>query len=161
MSEPETPIEAALEAGTQDRQRWMGILARAARTDLESHWQAHGEGVEYDFLRKPECGLVMVRGRAGGSGQRFNLGEMTVTRCSVRMPNGMVGHSYIAGRDRRQAEFAAAFDALLQDPRWHDDVTSQVINPLEQKHREARSKRSKKVAATKVDFFTLVRGEDE
>ena len=67
-------------------------------------------------MRGPETGLVMVRGRAGGSGSPFNLGEMTVTRCTVQLGSGTAGHAYIAGRDERQAELAAVADALLQDP---------------------------------------------
>jgi len=143
------------------RKGWMGVLARAAGKDLEAYWGTHGIGLEYSFLRKPEHGLVMVRGRAGGNGKRFNLGEMTVTRCSVRLTDGTVGHAYVAGRDNRQAEYAAAFDALLQDPSRQEEITSQVISPLEQKQKTTRSERSKKAAATKVDFFTMVRGEDE
>ncbi len=152
-------------ADNESRRRWMATLARAATADLEFCWQTHGRkdgrGVGYDFLRRPECGLVMVRGRAGGNGQRFNLGEMTVTRCSVRLGDGTVGHAYVAGRDRRRAELAAAFDALLQTPSRHEDIQSRVIAPLATKYLAARTERSRKAAATKVDFFTLVRGEDE
>ncbi len=71
---------------------------------------------DYTVLRGPESGLVMVRGRAGGGGAPFNLGEMTVTRCTVRTESGLVGHAYIAGRDERRAELAALADALMQDP---------------------------------------------
>ena len=143
------------------RRRWMATLARTATADLEYYWYAHAQGAGYDFLRQPECGLVMVQGRAGGNGQRFNLGEMTVTRCSVRLWDGTVGHAYVAGRDRRRAELAAAFDALLQIPSRHKNIQSRVIAPLAVKYRAARDERSRKAAATKVDFFTMVRGEDE
>ena len=145
----------------KSRQRWMGVLARASIADLETYWKEYGEDVAYDLLREPECGLVMVRGRAGGDGQKFNLGEMSVTRCSVRLKDGIVGHSYIAGRNRQQAEIAAAFDALLQNPTHHEDLSSRVIDPLERKDKARRDERSRKAAATKVDFFTMVRGEDE
>ncbi len=143
------------------RQRWMGTLARATTADLEFHWRTHGQGAGYGFLRRPEFGLVMVRGRAGGNGRRFNLGEMTVTRCSLRMDNGTIGQAYVAGRDRRRAELAAAFDGLLQTPSRHDDIQSRVIAPLAMKYLAARDERSRKAAATRVDFFTMVRGEDE
>ncbi len=151
------------------RQLWMATLARAATADLELHWQTHGREIgqkhgreiTYDFMRRPECGLAMVRGRAGGNGQLFNLGEMTVTRCSLRLGDGTVGHAYVAGRDRRRAELAAAFDALLQIPSRRDDIQSLVIAPLAMKYRAARGERSQKAAATKVDFFTMLRGEDE
>ena len=58
----------------------------------------------------------MARGRPGGDGAPFNLGEMTVTRCTVRLEDGTVGHAYVAGRDMRQAELAAVLDAVLQGP---------------------------------------------
>ncbi|GAB6051921.1 phosphonate C-P lyase system protein PhnG [Magnetospira thiophila] len=147
--------------GKTPRQRWMGVLARASGAQLEGYWKTHGDGVSYSFLRRPENGLVMVRCRPGGQGQPFNLGEMSVTRCTVRLDNGTVGHAYVAGRDARQAELAAAFDALLQDPQRQDQLTRDMIAALESQYLDARDTRSKKAAATKVDFFTLVRGEDE
>ncbi len=75
-------------------------------------------------MRGPEGGLVMVRGRAGGGGAPFNLGEMTVTRCTVRLGSGLVGHAYVAGREPRRAELAALVDALMQDPERADDAGS-------------------------------------
>ncbi|PHQ71913.1 MAG: phosphonate C-P lyase system protein PhnG [Sneathiella sp.] len=138
----------------------MGTLARASETDLEEFWDLYGKATEYDFLRPPEFGLVMVQGRAGGNGQKFNLGEMSVTRCSVLLSDGTVGHAYIAGRKRRHAEIAAVFDALLQNQKRHDKLNEMVIAPLADKRARALSDRSRKAAATKVDFFTMVRGED-
>tara|TARA_R110000787_G_scaffold193334_1_gene304894 strand:- start:16644 stop:17114 length:471 start_codon:yes stop_codon:yes gene_type:complete len=142
------------------RQSWMGVLARASVDDLEHHWAREGEGVDYAFLRPPETGLVMTQGRAGGTGERFNLGEMTVTRCAVRLSDGMVGHAYVTGRDRRHAELAAAFDALFQTSPAGNDIQARVIRPLADKFDRAREARSRKAAATKVDFYTMVRGED-
>ncbi|MAZ02196.1 MAG: phosphonate C-P lyase system protein PhnG [Sneathiella sp.] len=138
----------------------MGVLARASVDDLEQHWMREGEGVDYAFLRPPETGLVMTQGRADGTGQRFNLGEMTVTRCAVRLSDGMIGHAYVKGRDRRHAELAAAFDALLQTSSAGEDIQARVIRPLADKFDRAREARSRKAAATKVDFYTMVRGED-
>ncbi len=144
----------------EPRRHWMGVLARADLADLERHWKRENGGVHYRHLRPPETGLVMARGRAGGNGQRFNLGEMTVTRCSLQFPDGIVGHGYVAGRDRRHAELAAAFDALLQRPERQEQVKQHVIHSLEQKYIAEKEDRSKKAAATKVDFYTMVRGED-
>ncbi len=145
---------------TPSRKDWMGVLARASETDLENFWRLHGQEEDYDFLRRPEIGLVMVRGRAGGTGGRFNLGEMTVTRCAVRLGDGTVGHAYVAGRSQRHAELAAAFDALLQNPDRQEEIADTVITPLKTRYEQAREGRSKKAAATKVDFYTMVRGED-
>ena len=39
----------------------------------------------HDTLREPENGLVMVRGRIGGDGAPFNLGEATVSRAVIRL----------------------------------------------------------------------------
>jgi len=111
-------------------------------------------------VRPPEIGMVMLRGRAGGSGPRFNLGEMTVTRCSVEVESGAMGHAYVAGRDLRHAELAAVFDALLQDTRVRDTLERSVIAPLEDAQEEVRCISASRSAATKVEFFTLVRGED-
>src|SRR4030088_3091230 len=100
----------------QDRKNWMGLLARAATSPLQSCLENIGELPVAAEIRPPEIGMVMVRGRVTGSGSPFNLGEMTVTRCTVRLESGIVGHSYIAGRNERRAELAAAADALMQDP---------------------------------------------
>jgi alpha-D-ribose 1-methylphosphonate 5-triphosphate synthase subunit PhnG len=102
----------------------------------------------------------MVRGRAGGSGAPFNLGEMTVTRCTVDLPSGMAGHGYVAGRDVRHAELAAVFDALLQDPLLTTRLEEAVIARLEAGQRERRRQMAARSAPTRVEFFTLVRGED-
>jgi alpha-D-ribose 1-methylphosphonate 5-triphosphate synthase subunit PhnG len=97
----------------------------------------------------------MVRGRAGGGGAPFNLGEMTVTRCTVRTESGLVGHAYVAGRDERQAELAALADALLQDPESGERVQMTVVEPLEAAQQARRQERQAKAAATKVQFFAM------
>ena len=140
------------------RRRWMAVLAKAEPQALERAMRALlPEPPPYTLLRRPETGLVMVRGRAGGDGRRFNLGEMTLTRCSVRLDGGAVGHSYIAGRDRRHAELAALADALLQQDAIDPEA---LITPLAAAQQRRREEASAKSAETRVDFFTLVRGED-
>ena len=142
------------------RQRWMSVLAQATGAEIERAWQALRERPEYRVVRRPEMGLVMVRGRAGGSGAPFNLGEMTVTRCTVDLPSGMAGHGYVAGRNVRHAELAAVFDALLQDPLLTTRLEEAVIAPLEAGQRERRRQVAARSAPTRVEFFTLVRGDD-
>lgn len=145
---------------TSARAAWMGVLARAEVSDLEAAWRdlaAQGAPDAYDHLRAPERGLVMVRGRAGGDGGPFNLGEMSVTRCSVRLPDGTVGHGYVAGRSTRHAELAALFDGLLQTADWADRVGARVIAPTQAKLVAARLRTAAKTAATRVEFFTMVR----
>ncbi len=144
----------------KDRQAWMGLLARTPKAMLEAAWERLSDKPEYGVLRAPETGMVMVRGRAGGEGSRFNLGEMSVTRCVVRTTDGRMGQSYVAGRDHRHAELAALFDAMLQDPQLRPLLKRDVLDPAEQSLREKREKDARKVAATKVDFFTMVRGDD-
>ncbi len=142
-----------------DRQRWMSVLAKAPVAALEAAWVALEKPLAYVFLRQPEAGLIMVRGRTGGTGQPFNLGEMTMTRCAVRLAGGQTGFGHVAGRDRRKAELAAVFDALMQDPDRRGQVERMVIAPLEARQGEIRAAKVAAVAASKVDFFTMVRGE--
>src|ERR1700744_4491144 len=71
-----------------ERRAWMAVFARTPRADLEAALQrALGDvaAPEFDWLRPPETGLAMVRGRVGGSGDPFNLGEATVTRATLRL----------------------------------------------------------------------------
>ena len=134
------------------RRRWMAVLARSDAAELSERL---GTLPEYRVLRGPEAGLVMVRGRAGGGGAPFNLGEMTATRCTVRTDVGCVGHAYIAGRNERLAELAALTDALLQDPTRQNALMEEVIEPLAAMQQERRDAVSAKAAATRVQFFAM------
>lgn len=140
----------------EDRKRWMGLLAKAKPAALAALWD---EAVEHDWLRPPEVGAVMVRGRIGGTGAPFNLGEMTVTRCALRLASGEVGHAYVQGRDRDHARRAAVIDALMQGPRAAE-LRTRVLEPLAAAMAAAAELRAAKAAATRVEFFTLVRGDD-
>ncbi len=138
-----------------DRQRWMAVPARAPADDLSARLQACGALPGWRRLRGPDTGLVMVRGRIGGGGAPFNLGEMTVTRCTVRSECGFTGHAYVAGRDDRRAELAAAADAMLQDPELRPLLESNVITPLGAQQNERRSALAARAAATRVQFFAM------
>ncbi len=138
-----------------ERQHWMSVLARASASDIEHHLAACPKLPEYVKLRGPETGLVMTRGRAGGGGAPFNLGEITVTRCTVRNPGGQIGHAYITGREARRAELAARVDAGLQDPSLRDILHRAVIEPLAAAQQAARQETARRAAATRVQFFTM------
>lgn len=147
----------APEAGTDARKRWMSVLAKAAYEDLDSLWQNLPEKPEWQRIRPPEIGMVMVRGRMGGTGNRFNLGEMTVTRCSIGLSSGEIGHGYVAGRNKSHAEIAAVIDALMQQEECSEKIEHSVIKPLELRQDAKRDEQSRKAAATKVEFFTVAR----
>lgn len=141
------------------RQRWMSVLAKAPEAVLDRLWTDLGAEPAFDWLRAPEIGTVMVRGRTGATGAAFNLGEMTVTRCSLRLATGEVGHAYVQGRSREKARRAAIADALMQSPRAAE-VEARLVAPLAEAMAKAKDARAARAAATKVDFFTMVRGED-
>ncbi len=140
---------------TAGRRRWMGVLARASAAEIAACLDSLPAPPAHVRLRGPETGLVMVRGRAGGDGAPFNLGEMTVTRCAVLLPDGRVGHAYVAGRDARQAELAALVDALMLDEAARAEVEAAVIAPLAEAQAARRSEVERKAAATRVNFFTM------
>lgn len=143
-----------------ERKALMATLAQASGDDIARLWDEAGLTSEAELLRGPETGLVTVRGRIGGGGAPFNVGEASVTRATVRLPTGQVGHSYMLGRDRKKAKLAAIADALWQDPAQRQTVETALVAPLRAAQGEAREKRRAETAATKVDFFTMVRGED-
>jgi alpha-D-ribose 1-methylphosphonate 5-triphosphate synthase subunit PhnG len=145
----QTPLKQA------NRRRWMAVLARAGAADIAAYLADCGTLPRHTVIRGPEDGLVMVRGRIGGGGGAFNLGEMTVTRCSVHLDDGTLGHAYVTGRDGRQAELAALADALLQLPPWSSVIEKRVIAPLEQAQETARAARAAKAANTQVQFFAM------
>lgn len=149
-------------AHTEHRKQWMAVLAKADWEQLDTLWQQTKISRDYSVVRGPETGLVMAQGRMGGSGSPFNVGEITVTRCTVRLSEGSImGHSYVMGRSRKHAETAALLDGLMQDPKVGPQVESDIIVPLQKVHAARRQNAQAKAAATKVDFFTLVRGEDD
>lgn len=140
----------------ETRKSYMGVLARARPERLRAlmpNLPAH------DWLRRPEIGTTMVQGRIGATGAPFNLGEMTVTRCALKLSDGTVGHAYVQGRDQDHALRAAIVDALMQTPSL-DDIEARVLAPLRTEEAEKKAARAEKAAATKVEFFTMVRGED-
>lgn len=148
------------DAATTVRSDWLGILSRSSALDLASLAAEIVAAEPFEWLRPPEVGLIMVRARAGGTGRLFNLGEMTISRASVRLPDGTVGTGYVQGRDKQQAERAAVLDALLQAESRRAEIMAAVIEPLREKAKMTRIEMSRKAAATKVDFFTMVRGEN-
>jgi alpha-D-ribose 1-methylphosphonate 5-triphosphate synthase subunit PhnG len=149
--------EAREQAG---RKALMATLAHAESDEIARLWNESGLPSEAELLRGPETGLVTVRGRIGGGGAPFNVGEATVTRATVRLPSGKVGHSYALGRDKDKARLAAIADALWQDPAQREAIETKLAAPLRAALDAARETRRVETAATKVDFFTMVRGED-
>lgn len=158
-------------APNSERRRAMRAMAMASRDMLETAWEALESPPAWTWLRRPECGLVMVRGRTGGDGSPFNLGEASVTRCAVTLDDGATGDgvagggatgfAWIMGRDGEKARLAALFDALWQMPDRRDLVERTVIAPALEALATADERLAEETAATKVDFFTLARGEDE
>lgn len=144
------------------RQIWMSALAKAPLELLEQRMALLGSLPAYDFLRVPEIGLAMVQARAGGTGDPFYVGEMTLVRCVVRLQLGdeaIAGYGYVGGRSLRHAELAAVCDALLQHQEWGDRVYTTVIQPLLQAAQQKREQEARHVEATRVNFFTMVRGQ--
>lgn len=141
------------------RKAWMSLMARAPAGRVAAMLDATRPRPAFTWLRPPEIGSTMVRARAGGTGAPFNLGEMTITRCTLTLETGQVGHAYIQGRRKNDAEAAAIVDALMQTDAA-DQMRTAVLDPLAADMDQARTARASKAAATKVDFFTMVRGED-
>lgn len=136
----------------------MSIFSRIDVYALINAWDNLGTDPDYAWLRPAETGNIMVRGRMGGSGAAFNMGEMTITRATVRLEDGTIGFGYVAGRAHQKAELAALLDAVLQrDP----SLAQQILPPMQAALANMLDKKSRKSAATKVEFFTVVRGENQ
>lgn len=153
-------MEAANKEPAHDprRRAALNVLAAADAAQLARLWEDWTEKPEVAPVRGPETGLVMVRGCTGGGGAPFNLGEATVSRASVRLVSGEIGHGYCLGRDHDKCRIIAVLDALLQ--REPQQVEAKVLAPLRAAAEAADRKRRAETAATKVEFFTMVRGED-
>ncbi|SDR33181.1 alpha-D-ribose 1-methylphosphonate 5-triphosphate synthase subunit PhnG [Rhizobiales bacterium GAS113] len=139
----------------------MSILVEATAAELAEAEGAIGPLPGFRHLRSPEAGLVMLRGRVGGAGASFNIGEATVTRCLVVTEAGTEGAAYHLGRDLARAEKAALFEALSRDADWRDKVEAALLAPVRERLAGEREAAAEKTAATRVEFFTMVRGEDQ
>lgn len=140
-----------------DRQQWLSVLTQ--QKEQISHYEQSLKAKKYDIVRAPEIGMAMVKGKTAGEGQVFNLGEVTVTRCVVRIEDGTMGFGYVIGRSQSQALLIALADAYLQSDEqtiWQQNL----LAPLTQSLNERLKAEEARVQATKVDFFTMVRGED-
>src|SRR5438105_3646624 len=144
--------------GQARRKAVMAVLAHSATADIEGRLETIALPAHED-LREPENGLVMVRGRIGGDGAPFNLGEATVSRAAVRLSTGEVGFGYTLGRDGAKARMIALCDAMVQSDQFAGAVETEVLAPLREAMIAERNRKAAEAAATRVDFYTLVRGE--
>jgi len=140
------------------RQAAMSVLVHADVADIAGHLSSIALP-PHENLRAPENGLVMVRGRAGGDGASFNLGEATVSRAAVRLESGEIGFGYTLGRDGKKAQMIALCDALIQTVDYAETIEAKIIVPLRAAMMADRHRKATETAATRVDFYTLVRGE--
>lgn len=149
----------------QDRQRAMSAFALARRDELRLGLDRgvvdDTTGTAWTYLRKPEIGLVMARGRTGGSGAPFNFGEVTVTRCVIVIESGETGHATIMGRDKEKARLAALADAFWQVEAGRSDVETAIVDPVLARIAREDANIGAETQATKVDFFTMTRGENQ
>ena len=143
----------------QTRQRWMSVLAHSRPDELLAHWQTLNLSPQFERIRAAETGLTQLQGRMGGTGKRFVMGDMTITRAVIQLDGGVYGYSYVSGLNKPHAELCAVIDALLQMQGMDELLHKRVIAPLAALQQERRQQRAREVASSRVDFFTLVRGE--
>lgn len=143
------------------RQHWLSVLAHSNAAELDAHWQPLNLKPEFTLIRPAEIGLTRLQARMGATGKRFVVGDATVTRAVVRLNDGTLGYSYLLGRDKAHAERCALMDALLQQTETGELLQEKIITPLAASREEQRQLRAREIASSKVDFFTLVRGDNE
>lgn len=155
-----SPPDGSAESDVTARRAAMRVLVEAEAGELAQLVGKLGALPGHESVRPPETGLVMVRGRVGGDGAPFNVGEATVSRAAVRLASGELGFGYVLGRDQEKARLVALCDALWQCGRYRPAVEDCILVPLRIRIEAARQRADEQTAATRVDFFTLVRGED-
>ncbi len=143
----------------KNRQEQLALLAKSPYEKIVDLWSSLNINVQYHCLKKPETGMVMVKAQAGGDGQPFNMGEMTVTRTVVQLENEQLGFGYCSGRDHKKSELVAVIDALLQTEDYGQLLQEKVIDPLFEEMESKNRQYKEKTDNTKVNFFTMVRGD--
>ena len=160
MSGNRKPLEGSHAESLALRREVMAACANASLAELDAALEAFPLSELPEIIRKPEHGLVMLRGRIGGDGSAFNVGEAVVTRAAVRLGTGAIGMCYLLGRDARKAEAAATLDALCQSPGNAERMMRVLVEPVRERVANEQAEARRETAATRVNFFTLVRGED-
>ena len=150
-----------VDRGVARRQRLMAACSVAKATEFDQAINMFDGSQTAMDVRAPEVGMIMMRGRIGGDGPPFNVGEATVTRAVVRLETGEIGYSYLLGRSIERARMAAILDAIGQSsPARMSELEDAFVAPVLQRIKAARQAKQAEVATTKVNFFTMVRGDD-
>lgn len=142
------------------RRAVLALLSRARPAELADGLAQLGRLPGTVDLRAPEAGMILVRGRMGGDGAPFNLGEAMVSRAAVRLDSGEIGIGYRLGRDAAAARSVALLDALCQRPEWAPRIETAVLSPVRRRLEQEARLRAEAAAATTVEFFTVARGGD-
>jgi alpha-D-ribose 1-methylphosphonate 5-triphosphate synthase subunit PhnG len=150
---------ASTDPAPTDRRAVMALFAQASSVELSHVLAAFGDLPDADDIRSADIGLAMVRGRIGGDGKPFNVGEASVTRAAIRLADGTVGICYRLGRDVALARRLAIVDALVQQTAQGARIRHAILDPLRDLVARRHAREAAETAATRVDFFTMVRGE--
>ncbi|HKM97576.1 MAG TPA: phosphonate C-P lyase system protein PhnG [Buttiauxella sp.] len=142
------------------RQQWMSVLAHSLPQELAALWVELKLNPEYQVIRQSEIGLVQIQARMGGTGKRFFAGDASLTRAVVQLADGTYGYSYLLGRDKAHAELCAVIDALMQEKVRFRTLQETLIAPLAANREQRLATRRTQINSSRVDFFTLVRGDN-
>jgi len=140
----------------EERRAALGTLAHARTAALREGLARLADAPAARVLKGPETGLVMIRGRTGGGGAPFNVGEATMTHCVVALPCGTTGFGYVLGREAEKARLVAHLDAL-GGTASHADAVRRLVGDLASAQVEAATRKAAETAATRVEFFTMAR----
>ena len=141
------------------RQQNLSVLAKASLATMLEYWQQINVDATFEFLKKPEVGMAMVRAQAGAGCENFNMGEMTMTRCVIRLDSDEIGYGFVAGRSKKKSELIAVIDACWQKDSLQKIIEEKIIEPLYALQVNRAQKTSENTKTSKVNFFTMVRGE--
>ncbi len=144
---------------SKQRKEWMKLLAVSDTVSIESAAESIPDNIRYSYVVEPETGMIMIQARADGRRSRFNLGEISITRCIIEINKKFMGAAWVMGSDLRHAELAAKLDGLLQDPDYHERIQKEVIEKLQTVYEKQIKERQEDIRDTTVEFFTMKRGE--
>jgi len=151
-------VTTTLSNTQQQRKEALSLLSRSERHDIEKYWLSLALTPSYKMLKQPEIGMVMVKAKASGTDQAFNMGEMTTTRCVVQLDSGQLGYGYTAGRDKKKSELIALIDACFQSEEHANLISEKLLIPLEEQLHQQYQSKKENIESSKVNFFTMVRG---
>lgn len=136
------------------KRRLSYILAHTRVEKLEGIVEELSKKYEISKVKEPEMGLVMVKVKDGVYQEKFYIGEVLITECSVHL-NGSLGMGIIQGDEPRKAYAMAVIDAVFNNEEIDKTELIDILKVWEEEIEDSYIEEKAMVEGSKVKFETM------